>query len=180
MENGLKIAALLAAAGLTTSDLQAQSPPSPEYAVAGHTFRLAVTDSVCAIEQAVNAGAARRFVLDLRPPCYLVVWRDPPPRMRKASGSNPVGGVGDPAAWRYGRKSNTTVVAVIGDPVPERLCPELTCRSPQRQNFHCGASLQAVLLRDGRIKLSRKREQVGVFCVETGLDEKDFWLLAHP
>ena len=177
MENGLKIAAALLAAGLTTSGpLRAQSFPSPHYAAGDETFRLSVTENSCAIEQ---AGAARRLVLDLRPPCYFAVWRNPPPRM-KASGPSPVGGVGDPTAWRYGGKRNMTVVAVIGDPVPDRMCSDPICRSRQAQNFHCGASLQAVLLRKGRITLSRKRAQAGVFCVETGLDEKDFWLLAHP
>jgi hypothetical protein len=176
LENGLKIAAALLAAGLTTSSpLRAQSFPSPQYAAGDQNFRLSVTENSCAIEQ---AGAARRLVLDLRPPCYFAVWRDPPPRI-KASGPSPVGGVGDPAAWRYGAKRNMTVVAVIGDPVPDRLCSDPVCRSRARANFHCGASLQAVLLREGRITLSRKRAQAGVFCVETGLDEKEFWLLAH-
>jgi hypothetical protein len=60
-----------------------------------------------------------------------------------------------------------------------RMTAQFFERSPDSINFN-GASLQAVLLREGRIILSRKRAQAGVFCVETGLDEKDFWLLAHP
>jgi hypothetical protein len=39
--------------------------------------------------------------------------------------------------------------------------------------------MQGVLLSGDKARLSKKRESVGVLCVETGANEKDFWMLAH-
>ena len=178
----MKVAAVLIALALSAaSGLRAQGlagPFSPGFvAPDGSVLRLVTSNDVCAIEQTQQNGQARRLTLDLRPPCYFPVWRNAPPR-NAARTSRPLGAAGDPAVWQYG-KSNTTVVAVIGDPVPQRMCPDGNCRAPPRQDFRCGGSLQAGLLRGGQLARSAKRGP-GIFCVETGLDEKEFWLLAHP
>jgi hypothetical protein len=178
----LKVAAVLVSLALTAAgELRAQGlagPLSSEFvAPDGSVLRLVTSNDFCAIEQSLQGGQTRRLMLDLRPPCYLPIWRNAPPR-NVAGTSRPLGATGDIAVWQYG-KNNTTVVAVIGDPVPERMCPDGSCRAPLRQNFRCGGSLQAGLLRGRQLARSAKRGP-GVFCVETGLDEKEFWLLAHP
>jgi hypothetical protein len=81
--------------------------------------------------------------------------------------------------WRYGGDDKVIVFAIIGDPVPATMCSDTECEWKAQQNYRCGTSVQGIFVYSNRIELSKKRERVGVFCVETGLDEKDFWLLAN-
>jgi hypothetical protein len=178
----VKAAAVLVALGLlAASDLRAQGLAgafSPQFVAPDRSVvRLMTSNDFCVIEQSLRDGQTRRLTLDLRPPCYFPVWRNAPPR-NAARTSRALGAAGDPIVWQYG-KTNTTVIAVIGDPIPERMCPGGACRAPPRQDFRCGGSLQAALLRGGQLTRSAKRGP-GMFCVDTGLDEKEFWLLAHP
>jgi hypothetical protein len=34
-------------------------------------------------------------------------------------------------------------------------------------------------LQGDKARLSKKRENVAIFCVESGAEEKDFWMLSH-
>jgi hypothetical protein len=83
-------------------------------------------------------------------------------------------------AWRYAGAKGVVVLAVIGDPVPEKLRASSLYRLREQQGMNCASSLQGILLYTNEIRLSKKREHAGVFCAELGLEEKDFWLLAHP
>jgi hypothetical protein len=152
-----------------------------EHLVEGHRLRLVVEGDVCAVERAPGNGAAVRLKLDLRPPCHLLTWRQPPARTTdQTSDGVPLGSVGAPVAWRYPGKAGVVVLAVIGDPLPDNLRASSLFRLREQQGMRCSASIQGVLLRSGTVELSKKREHVGVLCAELGLNEKDFWLLAHP
>lgn len=156
------------------------APAPTEYLVAGHTLRLVVEGDACVVEREGGAGAAIKLKLDLRPPCHLLTWRQPAARPADATSDGiPVGSVGAPMAWRYPGKG-AVVLAVIGDPLPENLRAGSLARLREQQGMRCAASVQGLLLRGETVALSKKREHVGVLCAELGLNEKDFWLLAHP
>jgi len=191
LANGLTTAAaLLALLSLTGGERvhaqpAASAPPaaaSPtEYLVAGHGLRLVVEGDDCVVERERGTGAAIKLKLDLRPPCHLLTWRQPPARPAdRTSDGVPLGSIGAPMAWRYPGKARVVVLAVIGDPLPESLRASSLARLREQQGMRCGASVQGILLRGETIELSKKREHVGVLCAELGLSEKDFWLLAHP
>jgi hypothetical protein len=85
----------------------------------------------------------------------------------------PVGRIGEPEAWHYRSAENSTVIAFIGDPVPEALNDDVHADRIAR-GYHCGGSLQGVLFRQGRMALGAKRANIGESCVEVGMDEKGF------
>jgi len=192
LENGLKfgVASLaLAIGGVAFLDLSkaasnAASPGSatvPEYMVAGHILRLLTPEGACIIELDKPGTSQRSELrLDLRPPCYLLTWRHEPADTGLAAAEmegTAVGQLGDPMAWRY---PQALVVAVIGDPVPESLRSSASYKLRHDQGLHCASSIRGVLIGEEGVWLSKKREHVGIFCAELGLDEKEFWLLAHP
>jgi hypothetical protein len=189
--DGLTTAAALLALLLLTGGerVHAQPAASPahtaappaEYLVAGHRLRLVVEGDVCVVEGERGTGAAIQLKLDLRPPCHLLTWRQPPARPAdQTSDGVPLGSVGAPTAWRYPGKAGVVVLAVIGDPLPENLRASSLARLREQQGMRCTASVQGILLRSETVELSKKREHIGVLCAELGLNEKDFWLLAHP
>lgn len=186
MENGIVIRTLLAVAtsfmGLPSAAAQ-QAPSTMPQAqmLAGYAIHLTVTDQTCVVEHRSDRGNAGKLTLSLRPPCYLLYWRLPPPvRQHGFSNGSPIGGVGRPMAWRYDGANGATVIAVIGDPISASFQQDDVYRLRMQQGMQCAGSVQGILLRDDRIELSSKREQIGVLCAELGMDEKDFWLLAHP
>jgi len=158
------------------------------FQIEGRRIRLTEDASACALTHAVADQPEQVVKLSLSPPCHLMMWKDSPPR-REAnrtstnaeadSDGDPVGQAGDPMAWRYPTADNATVVAIIGDPVPERMRDDVYRRWID-QGFHCAGSIQGVALRKESVSATPPRSQVGVFCVEAGLDQKEFWLLAHP
>jgi hypothetical protein len=135
------------------------------------------------VDHHAGSGERRTLVLALRPPCHLITWRQPAPRAATRGGvsdGRPVGAVGDAMAWRYPSARGVVVVAVIGDPVPDSMRGGKLYQQRLQQGLTCSASVQGILLHGKTVRLSAKREHVGVLCAESGLDEKDFWLLAHP
>lgn len=198
MGNGLSLRVALAVAVLLTawSDAGPRRPlaataapgpsrtPSPEYTAAGHALRLTTEGRACVVEHRTSGAEPGRITLDLRPPCHLLTWQRPPPAgARGAVGPSdgvPVGGVGEPMAWRYADAEGVTALAVIGDPMPDNLRASSLYRLREQQGLHCAASVQGILLQADGVQASRKRENVGVLCAELGLDELDFWTLAHP
>src|SRR4029434_1436545 len=55
--------------------------PSPEYNAGSATVPLVVDDDGCVLEHRGGEAEVRRLPLSLRPPCYLLTWRQPaPPR----------------------------------------------------------------------------------------------------
>ena len=165
----------------------APSPPArvapPEYAVGNHVFRLMVAGDACVLEHRGADAKTEKLTLDLHPPCHLLTWRQPPSPGGQGGGvsdGQAIGTTGDPMAWQYASAAGAITLAVIGDPVPESLRASSLYRLREQQGLSCGSSVQGVLLRGDQIQLSKKREHAGVFCAELGLEEKDFWTLAHP
>ena len=82
-------------------------------------------------------------------------------------------------AWQYPSASNATVIAIIGDPVPEGRKQGSVYKARVAQRMNCGGGLQAVKWREGTPALGPKWTESEFYCAEMGMDEKDFWLLAH-
>jgi hypothetical protein len=151
-----------------------------EYQLGSTRLKLGVTGDRCALT--FGDESAKAVSLDLTPPCYLLVWNQPPPRLpngRAESGGQPVGTRGEPMAWKYPTARGATVVAIIGDSVADSMREGSLFKTRQAQNFRCAGSLQGVKFISGTPLTTPKRHQTGVYCVETGLEEKDFWMLAH-
>jgi hypothetical protein len=172
-----------ASAQLLAPGTPAVATTAPEYTLAGHLLRLVVTDTGCVVEHRAPSAETRTLALGLRPPCHLLTWQRPPPTRDPASSTSagaPIGTIGQPMAWQYADASGVIALAVIGDPVPDALRESSLYRLRAQQGLQCAASIQGILLRGGQVQLSKKREHVGVFCAELGLEEKDFWSIAHP
>jgi hypothetical protein len=154
------------------------APATREYTVEKWKVKLVDDGASCKLDYRVDGGEARRLALDVVPPCYLLLWHGSIPRVANAERA-PVGGEGDPMAFRYRGKGDTLAIAVIGDAVPEMLRSGDRFRSAERQGYHCAGSAQGVLFRNDGVRTVPKRNQVGVFCVEIPIDEASFWLTAH-
>ena len=159
------------------------SAQSPQYTVMDNGLRLVITGEACVLEYHASGGSkVGKLMLDLHPPCYLLTWQQPPPTPNQevsVSDGLPIGSVGDPMAWQYASAGGVVVLAVIGDPFPEKLRTSNLYRLRKQQGLTCASSVQAILLHGDQMQLSKKREHVDVFCTELGLEEKDFWMLSH-
>jgi hypothetical protein len=157
--------------------------PSPKYRVGQHEIGLTVDSDSCWFTDTIDNQHARKLKLSLGPPCYLLTWQQSPP-IRRDGGGNisdglPIGNIGDPIAWLYEKGKGVTTVAVIGDPIPPDLRSSRAYLSAHSRGYRCASSMQGVLLSEKKVELSKKRENVAIFCVESGADEKDFWLLSY-
>lgn len=154
--------------------------------VAGRTLSLSELGGRCALTVgAAAAGSeATRMALDLAAPCTVLTWRSAPATASAApSDGKPVGDVGDAMAWRYPSAKGVTVVVVIGDSIPAAWRENRYYPDHEKRGYRCASSAQAALLppeANAPITLSRKQNEAGVFCAEIGMDEKNFWLFAHP
>lgn len=127
-----------------------------------------------------KGGSAVR--LDLTPPCYVLLWTEPPPRLtngRAESGGQPVGRQGDAMAWKYATAHDAKVLAVIGDPVGDPYRADPLFKTRQEKGYRCGGSLQGIKVFKGGPVATVKWNQKAAYCVETGIDEKDYWMLGH-
>lgn len=166
------------------SDAGEPSPTlsTPEYSVAGHQIRLLVEEGGCWLTHRAAGKGLERLRFNLHPPCYLLTWQRPPPQRADAEGVSdglPLGNIGDPIAWRYRSAKGVIAVAVIGDPIPDDIRSSSLYKSRQQQGYLCASSMQGILFLGNKVRLSKKRENVGLFCVESGVEEKDFWMFAH-
>jgi hypothetical protein len=152
-------------------------PPSPsEYTVAKQRLVLRSDETSCTLT-VDPSGANVLLKLDVAPPCYVLTWQHPRPP-KGDSGATSLGDPGDPLAYQFPDLGNAIGVAVIGDVVPkshddDRLA-ELRARG-----YRCRGSIQGVLLSPGKARLAKKRDQVGLFCVETSIELKEMWLATH-
>ena len=142
--------------------------------------QLVSTATACYLDHwAANSdgGPRRRLTLGVVPPCHVLMWNDTPPRTSVSKGTSegaPVGQKGDVRAWQYPSMRRTTVFIVIGDPVSE----EEWAMRPKLRGLRCAKRSQAILLQAGDVALSKNIE-TGFACVESGADEKVFWMFAH-
>jgi hypothetical protein len=150
------------------------------YEIARHHIRLDVESSACWIVDRTRGTEEKRLKLDLRPPCYLLMWRRKPPTIdaQGISDGVAVGGPGAPMAFRYKVAGGTVAIAVIGDPPVRDPGPQSLYDSQVGQGYHCTDGMQGVRFRAARVQLLPKHSH-GLFCLEEGLDEKEFWMIAH-
>jgi len=148
-----------------------------EAKLAGNKIEVVAEAQNCWLAFQPPGEETQAYRLDLVPPCHLLLWQRPPPPKSNASLGEPVGNVGDVMAWRYSRVQGSAVFAVIGDPVPESMRDE-TYVERQRENFKCAGSLQGVVVESKRIRFTKKRSEIGILCAETGIEEKDFSIIA--
>lgn len=154
-----------------------------EVTIEGRRFRLDGDGRSCVFRSLDDGLSPRSLPLDLTPPCYIMSWSRPPPRAVAGQGPSqgvPVGEAGGPALWRYPDLGMVAVLAVIGDPVSPPLAGDSVSTVRAAHGYHCAGSVQGVLFRKGTLARSPKRANVGELCVEVGMDEKGYWLLAHP
>jgi hypothetical protein len=112
---------------------------------------------------------------DLRSPCYFMTWTEAPGP--GTEDGKPVGQKSELRAWRYRDKKGAVFLALIGDPVS----PATTQRWGRSfPGSRCGESIQGVVVRKEGVEIGQKNGGGRVYCVETGMEEKNFWLLAHP
>jgi hypothetical protein len=167
-----------------TSEAGEPSPvlSTPEYSVAGHQIRVLVEEGGCWLTHRAAGKGLERLKFNLHPPCYVLTWQRPPPQRADAEGVSdglPLGNIGDPIAWRYRSAKGVIAVAVIGDPLPDDIRSSSLYKSRQQQGYRCASRKQGVLFLGNKARLSTKRENAGLLCVESGVEEKDFWMLAH-
>jgi hypothetical protein len=104
----------------TPTGSAAPSSPVSEVAFEGSRLTLGSIGDRCALT--FEKGSTVR--LELAPPCHVLVWNQPPPRLpngRAQSGGEPIGRQGDAMAWKYATAHDAKVLAVIGDPVAEAM-----------------------------------------------------------
>lgn len=145
-------------------------------------FSLDVQDGQCSVSIIAPGNSVEQLRTELKPPCYLVRWLRPPPsgdRDQSVSDGRPIGAVGDLMAWRYGGEDGSIAIAVLGDPIPDRLKAGSLYKVRQQQGMNCVSSVQGIVISNNRSRLSTKRAQTGIYCAELGLEEKDFWLIGH-
>lgn len=149
------------------------------FTVSGHELRLQNQTGQCVLEHrlAGKDGPVNQQPLALQSPCYFLMWRfAPDKKVKRSSGGVPVGEQGAPEAWRYASAKNVTALIVVGDQNKDD--PRYVWHADH--GYHCGVSLQGVLLHEKQLSLSAAIKNGGLHCVETGTDQKMFWMLAHP
>lgn len=151
--------------------------------MAGQRLRLVSQGDSCVVlawPADAPAAAPRTLPLTLTPPCHFLVWRATPPATAGApSDGVSVGEAGALAAWRYKSAKNATVVAVIGDPISAEQRADPIVKKRLAAGLRCAPSLQGLLITPSAVAVSKKREHPGLLCVEAGIDERIFWMLAH-
>lgn len=158
------------------------SSATPEYRVAEHKISLLVDGDGCWLIHQAGGKGRESLKFDLYPPCYFLTWQRPPSQGAGSGGLSdglPIGKIGDPIAWKYRSANGVISVAAIGDPIPADMRSSRLYQSRLQQGYLCASSMQGVLLLGNKARLSKKRENVGILCVELQVEEKDFWLLAH-
>ncbi len=151
------------------------------FVVAGHRVGLEVAATACTLLEGPptepQGKPPRRLELALRPPCYLLEWHTPHPLASAEDncGCIPMGGPGEPMAWRFPDAGNVIVLVVIGDPVAE----SVWAKRPGARHLRCSSSTQGVLLRRDSVTLSERVRHPGFRCVESGEEVLPFWLFAH-
>lgn len=101
-------------------------------------------------------GIETRRQLKIAPPCYFI-------RSDKRI-----------QAFSY-KEKKTKVVMITGHLMED----EEKAYLGASQEMVCGQKAQGVLFRNDSVLLSKKVLTDGMFCKDYGLDEKDFWTLAH-
>jgi hypothetical protein len=109
--------------------------------------------------QCVLRTGGKELPLAPKPPCYFV--RAP----------------GKETAWSFAYKDVdvTATLIVIGTPATENTRKTWNLAP----NVVCGEESQGVVVRDGAVAVTRNVQKGGVYCRDSGIDEKEFHGFAH-
>lgn len=164
---------------VASADAGSSPEQATDYAVARYRLRLIVGPDGCSLAYRSASSRARSTdlaeqlkPLNLTAPCAWVLWTHEPGPRSGAVGS-PVGAQGMPAAWRYSRGNGVVVIAVIGTPPTD----EQWQKHPRQRSGICMSRIRGVLIRDGRLSLS-KRVVDQFVCKGWPLDEITYGLLS--
>ena len=171
-----RFAAALVSVSAAVSFLAASPAVAQELVVELASIAPNKAGTECIFKYRTDGLKRQTLALDLKPPC---MFAEPTPGYVSSAGEgDATGDVRKASAWRFG--DGTLVIPIIGDPVPPGWHGQKLYQLRQDQGLTCGASLQGVLIDAEGIRVSQKREHVGVFCKELGVNAKEAWLLATP
>ncbi|MCW8936025.1 MAG: hypothetical protein OQK98_15025 [Gammaproteobacteria bacterium] len=122
-----------------------------------HDFALYDASGKCILEYSVNNEVVKTS-LPLIAPCHFA--------------RNTSSGI---LHYAYKDRGIKATLAVIGNPVSNEARKQWNLDS----NIICGEKAVGVLITNDTIRLSKTLLEGGVMCASKGLDEKDFWSLAH-
>jgi len=125
--------------------------------VSGYKLILVQSNNSCQL-LVENKNKKHTYPLLPKPPCYF---------LRRGSE------VPQSVAYKDMQVLNTLIV--LGSPVSQDKRKKWNIDS----DMFCGELAQGVLIKNTGLELTRKTLEGGVFCRDTGSDEKNFWYLAH-
>lgn len=128
-------------------------------AVAGRKLEILTRDGSCALRIDAGTAAAREIPLVPKAPCHF---------LRSSGGASP-------RVRQYLDVKTEAVLIVSGTPASDasratwKLEPGLVC----------GEESQGVLVRGGKVLVTRAVRKGGITCRDKGVDEKEYWAFAH-
>lgn len=153
-----RLALLLTMSALFATACAAASPTVTDSAtVLGTELKILTVGEQC-ILQTNSDGANEKLKLQPAPPCFF---------SRRDEGS--------PQSFNYPEQGIESTLIILGSPLGE----EDRERWEVNEADHCGKASQGIIVRHGKIEISKKPVLHGVRCKDQGVDEKDFWYFAH-
>lgn len=124
-----------------------------------HSFALSTLNNQCILEHTnTNNETVKKIPLALTPPCHFT---------RKSDNTA--------LYYPYDDVEISATLIIVGNPIS----PEIRKEWGLDNNVICGEKAQGLLIYKNEMRLSKKTLDGGVMCPYKGLDEKDFWYLAH-
>lgn len=146
----------------------------PAYMIGDVEARLVETDTTCLLRTGPQ-GSTHDLPLAFEPPCYWLLWDADPKAKKASSGGQARGSDSQPIQWFY-KDVKSTAALVTGGPIPDDVSPQ---KAQKMLEHHCGFGWQALVI-EGDVAKVREKKDGGQACQRSGLDERDFWLAAHP
>lgn len=125
--------------------------------VSGHKLTLIESNNNCKLH-VENKNKKNTYSLLPKAPCYF---------LRRGSEV--------PQSVAYGDIQVLSTLIVLGSPISQDKRKKWNIDS----NMICGELAQGVLIKKTGLEVTSKTLEGGVFCRDTGSDEKNFWYLAH-
>mgnify|MGYP000394870565 CR=1 FL=1 len=125
--------------------------------ISGHTLILTESNNSCKLQIQKN-NKKNTYSLLPKAPCYF---------LRRGSET--------PQSVAYDDVQVLSTLIVIGSPIAQEKRKKWNIDS----NMTCGELAQGVLIKNTGLEVTSKTLEGGVFCRDTGSDEKNFWYLAH-
>lgn len=122
-----------------------------------HSFVLTTSGGQCKLQHTIDKSVYN-IPLELSAPCHFVRKGDK--KLRH---------------FPYKDVDIEATLVIVGNPIT----PEVRKEWGLEKNVICGEKAQGLLINKDGVRLSKKALDGGVMCPYVGLDEKDFWYLAH-